>query len=52
VEGTVHGLKEKKSAGKDHWHPVAFWSRSMSLAEQNYAVGHQDMLTNIMFYRY
>jgi hypothetical protein len=28
-----------KLSGKGHWHPVAFGSRSMSLAERNYTVG-------------
>jgi hypothetical protein len=27
-----------------HWHPVAFWSRKLEPAEQNYGVGEQEML--------
>jgi hypothetical protein len=37
---------------KGHWHPVAFWSRSMSPAEQNYTVGDQEMLAIIMSCRH
>jgi hypothetical protein len=30
------------------WHPVAFWSRSMTAAERNYTVGDQEMLAIVM----
>ncbi len=36
--------KETKFAGKGHWHPVAFWSQSMSLVEHNYDVSDLEML--------
>jgi hypothetical protein len=52
TEVTAHGMKGQKSVGKGYWHLVAFWSCSMSPAEQNYAVGDQDMLAIIMTCRY
>ncbi len=42
----------KGHANKGHWHPVAFWSRSMSPAERNYAVDDQEMLAIIMSCRH
>ncbi len=48
VEGTMHGAKGKKSAGKSQWHHVTFWSRSMSPVERNYGVGNQEMLAIAM----
>jgi hypothetical protein len=41
AEGAMYSVKGNKSASKDHWHPIAFWSWSMSPMEQNYAVGDQ-----------
>jgi hypothetical protein len=35
-----------------HWHPVAFWSRSMSPAERNYTVSNQEMLAIVMSCRH
>ncbi len=47
AEGAGRG-KGKGRAGKGHWHPVAFWSRSMAPAERNYTVGDQEMLAIVM----
>ncbi len=44
----MHKAKGNKSAAKDHWHLVAFWFWSMSPAEQNYAIGNEEMLAIIM----
>ncbi len=44
AEGTVCNTKGNKSAGKGYRHHIAFWSRSMSPAEQNYAIGDQKLL--------
>ncbi len=52
VEGAVHGAKGSKLTNKGHWHPVAFWSRSMLPAERNYAVGDQEMLAIVMSCRH
>jgi hypothetical protein len=45
IEGAVRSTKGITSASKGNWHPVAFWSQSMSSAELNYAFGDQVMLT-------
>jgi hypothetical protein len=50
AEGTARGAKGRTNKGQ--WHPVAYWSRSMSPAEQNYAVGNQEMLAIIISCRY
>jgi hypothetical protein len=42
----------KGRTNKGHWHLVAFWSRSMSPAERNYAVGDQEMLAIVMSCRH
>jgi hypothetical protein len=42
----------KGCANKGHWHPAAFWPRSMSPAERNYAVGDQEMLAIVMSCRH
>jgi hypothetical protein len=39
-------------SGKGHWHPVAFWTRSMSPAERNYGIGDQEMLAIVMSCRH
>jgi hypothetical protein len=52
VEGATRGAKRNKSAGKGHWHQVAFWSRSMSPAEQNYTVGDLEILAIVMSCRH
>jgi hypothetical protein len=51
AEGAGRG-KGKGRAGKGHWHPVAFWSRSMAPAERNYTVGDQEMLAIVMSCRH
>jgi hypothetical protein len=48
AEDAVRSVKGNMFAGKGHWHLVAFWSRSMSPVEQNYAVGNQEMLAIVM----
>ncbi len=40
-----------KPSSRD-WHPVAFWSRSMTPAERNYTVGDQEMLAIVMSCRH
>jgi hypothetical protein len=52
VDGAALSAKGIKSAGKGYWHLVAFWSRCMSLAERNYAVGDQEMLAIVMSCRH
>jgi ferredoxin len=42
----------KGRVNKGHWHLVASWSRSMSPAERNYAVGDQEMLAIVMSCRH
>jgi LSD1 subclass zinc finger protein len=51
AEGAGRG-QGKRRVGKGHWHPVAFWSRSMAPAERNYTVGHQEMLVIVMSCRH
>jgi hypothetical protein len=48
AEGAEFGAKGNKSASKGHKHLVVFWSWSMSPAEQNYAVGNQELLAIVM----
>jgi hypothetical protein len=50
-EGAGRG-KGKGRAGKGHWHPVAFWSRSMASAKRNYTVGDQEILAIVMSCRH
>ncbi len=41
---TVAGEEGERAKNRD-WHPIAFWSRTMSDTEQNYSVGDQKMFT-------
>ncbi len=40
---TAKGEEGGRVKNRD-WHPIAFWSRTMSDAERNYSVGDQEML--------
>ncbi len=51
ADGTARATG-KGCVNKGHWHPVAFWSRSMSPAERNYAIGDQEMLAIVMSCHY
>jgi len=35
------------ASGEEKWHPVAFYSKSLSLVEQNYKIHDKEMLTII-----
>jgi hypothetical protein len=53
VQEATEGLSNRTERGaKGYWHPVAFWSRSMSPAERNYTVGAQEMLAIVMSCRH
>jgi hypothetical protein len=53
VKDAQEGLSNHiKYVGKNYWHPVATWSRSMSMAEPNYMVGGQEMLAIVMSCRH
>jgi transposase InsO family protein len=45
-DGTVAGALSQK-AEDGHWHPVAFYSKSMAVAEQNYDIHDKEMLAVI-----
>ena len=34
-----------------HWHPVAFWSHKMTLAERNYDTHDQKLLAIVKFFK-
>ncbi len=49
VQEAQEGLSDRaECAAKNHWHPVVFWSRSMSSAKCNYTVGDKIMLTIVL----
>jgi hypothetical protein len=48
AEGAVRSAKGNQSASKGRWHPVALWTRSMSLTKPNYTIGNQEMLSIVM----
>ncbi len=43
TSSTAAGEEGGRVKNRD-WHPIAFWSRTMSDAERNYSVGNQEML--------
>jgi len=52
IAGTVSQQASHEQGGKQHWHPVAFWSRKLTPTERNYNTYDQELLAIVKCFKH
>ena len=52
IAGTISQQHETSDGTKQHWHPVAFWSRKLTGAERNYSTHDGELLAIVEAFKH